>query len=181
MQEPQENAIQPLPFLSSCPLKLSSLWQPHEGFNIYSEPTQTGHEPAQREWLGTGREKQLGVCPSPLFPPLGSARVPGQVGAAARSAPHPLPPLKDSKPLRPALSAPQFPVQDTGEESRGWERPGWRDGAQGRLSHTWPQQCRARGDSPDPEVGLYTTAALLKPLGALSPLVAHSQVFKKQE
>lgn len=90
MQEPQENAIQPLPFLSSCPLKLSSLWQPHEGFNIYSEPTQAGHKPAQRQWLGTGRKKQLGVSPSPLFPPLGSARGPGQVGAPALTAPHPL-------------------------------------------------------------------------------------------
>lgn len=58
VQQPQENAIQPLPFLSSSP-QLPSLWQPHKGFNIYLDPMQAGHEPALRRRLGTGRKKQL--------------------------------------------------------------------------------------------------------------------------
>lgn len=72
-QQPQENAIQPLPFLSSSP-RLPSLWQPHKGFNIYLDPMQAGHEPALRQRLGTGRKKQLAehahlsrVLPSPLL------------------------------------------------------------------------------------------------------------------
>lgn len=58
-QQPQENAIQPLPFLSSSSPQLPSLWQPHKGFNIYLDPMQAGHEPALRRRLGTGSKKQL--------------------------------------------------------------------------------------------------------------------------
>lgn len=128
-------------------------------------------------WHGQGKAAwsvPISPVPSPGLCPCARSG-----GAAARSAPRPLPPLKDSKPLGPALSAPQFPVQDTGEQGLG--KAGLEGWGSGEAEPYLGPAMLCKGRQPWSWGGALCHSSFAKPLGALSPLVAHSQMFKKQE
>lgn len=73
-----------------------------------------------------GQEKQLGASPSPLLAPLGSARVPGQVGAQHWQ--HHIHSI--TKGCQTSRAGPKGPGQDT-RRAGARERPGRRDGSSG--------------------------------------------------